>query len=136
MLLIGIPISSYAIRPRAATGIGYSEPYVNSSQSSLISSYIKIVTPNGSNTLPIKKLSLYEPLHFQFKITRSTAIPSSIQSMLNSLQNSRCSFIFTTLLVHTTTPAIFAKNPFRYFSQISPLYPTLTCSQNHPYNPH
>ena len=38
--------------------------------------------------------------------------------------------------MHTTTPAISAKNPVLYFSQFSPPYSTLTCSQNHPYNPH
>ena len=57
MLLIGFPILSYAIRPHATTGIGYTKPYANPSQSSLISSYIKIIVPYGSNTLQIKKLS-------------------------------------------------------------------------------
>ena len=55
---------------------------------------------------------------------------------LNSLQYNRCSFIFTTLLVHTTTPAISAKIPFLYFSHFSPPSSTLICSQNHFYNPH
>ena len=55
---------------------------------------------------------------------------------LNSLQYNRCSFIFTTLLVHTTTPAISAKIPVLYFSHFSPPYSTLICSQNHFYNPH
>ena len=32
--------------------------------------------------------------------------------MLNSLENGRCSLIFTTPLVHTTTPTIFIKNRF------------------------
>ena len=67
---------------------------------------------------------------------RSTAALSSIQSMLNSLKNDRCSFIFTILFVHTTTPTICNKNPFFYFCQFSPPYSTLTWSQNHLYNPH
>ena len=32
--------------------------------------------------------------------------------VLDSLQKVRCFFIFTTLLVHTTLPTIFTKNPF------------------------
>ena len=36
---------------------------------------------------------------------------SSIESMLNSLQNGGSSFIFTTLLVYTTTSAISTKSP-------------------------
>ena len=84
--------------------------------------------------LPIKKLSLLEPVLLQGKITRSTATLYSIQSMLNSLENGRCSFIFTSLVVHTT-PIISTKNAFLYFSQFSSPYSTLTCSQNHPYKP-
>ena len=33
---------------------------------------------------------------------------------------------FTTLLMHTTTPAISSKNPFLYFSQLSPPFSSLT----------
>ena len=83
---------------------------------------------------PIKKLSLLEPVLLQGKITRSTATLYSIQSMLNSLEIGRCSFIFTSLVVHTT-PIISTKNTFLYFSQFSSPYSTLTCSQNHPYKP-
>ena len=54
---IGFHILSYAIRPRATTSSGYIKPYANPSQSNLISSYIKIIIPYGSNTLSIKKLS-------------------------------------------------------------------------------
>ena len=53
--------------------------------------------------------------------------------MLDSLQNGRYSFIFTTLLVHTTTPTISTKNPFLSFSQFLPPCSTLPCSQDHPY---
>ena len=49
--------------------------------------------------------------------------------MLNSLQNDRYSFIFTTLFVHTTNATISTKNPFFYFSQFSRSYHTVTCSQ-------
>ena len=55
--------------------------------------------------------------------------------MLNSPQNVRCPFIFTILFVHKNTPTISKKYVFLYFSKFSPVYSTLTCSQNHPYNP-
>ena len=66
--------------------------------------------------------------------SRSTKTLPSIQTMLNSVQNSRFSSIFTILLVHKTTPAISTKGLFHYFSQFSATYITLTCSQNHSYN--
>ena len=47
-----------------------------------------------------------------------------------SLQNGRCSLIFTTI------PYFSTKNPLLSFSQFSPPYSTLTCLQNYPYNPH
>ena len=48
--------------------------------------------------------------------------------MLNSLQNVRYSFIFTTVVVHKTTPTNSSKNLFLYFSQFSPpfLYTSAT----------
>ena len=39
--------------------------------------------------------------------------------MLNSLQNGSCSLVFITLLLHTTTSKISAKNLFLYVSQFS-----------------
>ena len=45
---------------------------------------------------------------------------SSIQGILNSLQNGKCSLIFRTLLMHITTPTISIKNAF-LFSQFWPL---------------
>ena len=63
----------------------------------------------------------------QRQTTWSAATLSSIQSMLNSTQNGRCSFIFTILLVHTTTSTISTKNLFLYFSQFSPPYSSYTC---------
>ena len=58
----------------------------------------------------------------------------SIQTMLNFLQNGRCSFIFRTHLVDTTDAAIVTKKQFLFSSQFSLPYFTLTCSQNHLYN--
>ena len=52
----------------------------------------------------------------------------SIQNVLNSLQSSRCSFTFTTLIVHAITLARFTRNPLPHFSYFSPPYSTLTCS--------
>ena len=49
----------------------------------------------------------------------SYKILSSIQSMLISLNNGRCSFIFSTLLVFTIPPTISTKNPFLHFRQFS-----------------
>ena len=53
---------------------------------------------------------------------------NSIFNILKSLQNGRYSFIFTTLLVHTTNATIFTKYPFFYFSQFSTPYSSLICS--------
>ena len=50
-------------------------------------------------------------------------------------EKSRSSFIFTTLIVHTTTSKISTKYPFLCFSKFSPPYSTLTYLQNHLYNP-
>ena len=46
------------IRPRATTSIWYTKQYANPRQSDLVSSYMQIIIPYGSNTLLIKKLSL------------------------------------------------------------------------------
>ena len=61
-----------------------------------------------------------KPLLFQSQTARASAALSPIQSMLNSLKNSKCSFIFITLIVHTTTSTISTKNLFLYFGQFSP----------------
>ena len=58
-----------------------------------------------------------------------------MQSMLNSLQSGWCSFVFTIHLADTTNTAVLTKKQF-FFSQFSLPYFTLTCSQNHLYNPH
>ena len=58
MFFIDFPILSYPIQPHATTSIGYTRPYGKPSQSNLLSSCILIIIPYGSNTLPIKKLSL------------------------------------------------------------------------------
>ena len=100
----------------STTSIRFTKSYVKPSQLNLLSSYIQIMIPYGSNMLPIKKLSLYEPLLW----------------MLNYLQNVRWSFIFTSHLVDTTNAAVFTKKQFLLFIQFSLLYFTITCSQNHP----
>ena len=72
MFFIGFNILSYLIRSRSTTSIGYSKSYIKPSQSSLLSSYIQIMIPYGSNTLLIKKLSLSEQLLLQIQTTWST----------------------------------------------------------------
>ena len=99
MLFISFPIFSYLIRPQVTRNTGYTKPYENPNKSNLLGSYKKII--HGSHKLPIKSLSLLEELFFQSQTTWLTATISSIQSMMNSLQNGRYSFIFTTLLVQS-----------------------------------
>ena len=48
----------------------------------------------------------------------------------------KCFFIFTILLVHTTIPTISTKNSFLYFTQLSPPYYILDFKQNHLDKPH
>ena len=50
--------------------------------------------------------------------------------MLNSLQNGRCSFIFTTHLVDTSNALVFTMKQFLFFSQFSLPYFTLTIHTN------
>ena len=64
--------------------------------------------PHESNTLPIKKLSLRAASLSNLDNTVTMTL-SSIKSILSSLQNGRCSFIFSTLLVHTITTKISTK---------------------------
>ena len=45
--------------------------------------------------------------------------------MLNSLQNGRCSFIFTTLVVETTNAATLIRKQFFFFSQVFLFHPYL-----------
>ena len=85
IFFIGFPILSYRIRPHSTTSIGYTKPYATRSQTNLLSNYILVIILYGSNTQPIKKLSLYELLLFQSYITRSITTLSSTQSMVNSL---------------------------------------------------
>ena len=92
--------------------------------------------PNHNNLLV--KHAIHKKAEFlrASQTTLSTTTLCSIQSVLNSMQNSKCSFIIITLLVHNTTSLISTENPFFYFSQFLPPYSTLTCSQNHSYNSH
>ena len=82
------------------------------------------------NTLLIQHTTYpkQESLLFQSWKTWSITIITSIKSVLHSLQNSRCFFIFTTLLVHKATPTISIKDPFPLVSYFSPPYPALTYS--------
>ena len=89
---------------------------------------IQIMIPYESNTLPIKKLTLWEPLLFQSYTTRSITTLCSIQSVLSSQENGWCFFIFTTLLAHTTFPITSTQNPFSHFNYFSPRYSALSCS--------
>ena len=61
-------------------------------------------------------MSLSEPLLFQSYTAWSARNLASMESVLNYLQNSRFQFIFTTLLVHTTTLTISTKNILHHFS--------------------
>ena len=58
MFFIGFNILSYSIRQQATTSIGYTKSYIKPKQSNLLSSWIQIMIPYGSNAQPIKKLSL------------------------------------------------------------------------------
>ena len=92
--------------------------------------------PNHNNLLV--KYATHQKAEFlrASQTTMSITTLYSIQSVLNSMQNGKCSFIITTLLVHRTASSISTENPFLYFSQFLPPYSTLTCSQNHPYSSH
>ena len=114
----------YSIRPQATTSIWYTKSYIKPRQSNLLSSLY-----TDRDTLWVKHAA-----HQKVESLR-TASPS-IQSTLNSLQNGRWSFIFTTHLMDTTNAAIFTKKQFFFFIQVSLPYFTLTCSQNHSDNPH
>ena len=50
---------------RHHTSIRYAKSYAKPNWSNLLSSYIQIIIPYCSSTLPIKKISLSEPLPFQ-----------------------------------------------------------------------
>ena len=119
MFFIGFNILSNPIRPQATTSIGYTKSYINPSQSKFV---IKLYTDH--DTLWVKHAT-----HLKAEFLR-TASSSNLDN------NGRCSFIFTTRLVDTTNAAIFTKKQFLFFSQFSHPYFTLTCLQDHPYNPH
>ena len=97
-----------SIWSQANASVGYTKPYTKPSQSNIISRYIQIIMPHESNTLPIKKLSLRAASLSNLDNTVTMTL-SSIKSILSSLQNGRCSFIFSTLLVHTITTKISTK---------------------------
>ena len=115
MFFIGVPVFSYHIQPHV-TIIGYTKLCAKPSQSDLFSSYIQIIISYWSNTLPIKKT---ESLLVQSWTARSTATLSSLQSVLNFLQNGRYLFIFTILLGHTTYN-LHQKSVSRFFCSWRP----------------
>ena len=88
------------------------------------------------NSLWVKQ-AIHQKAEF-LKAASTWSLPSlsSIQSILNFLQNGRYYFNFSLLLVHITTATISTKALFLYVSHFWPPYSTLTCSKNHPYNPH
>ena len=118
-----------AASTQAASNIGHTKPNAKPRKSNKITSYIHITIPYGS-------YATYQKFKSLSAACLSTTTISSIQSMLNSLQNGRYSFTFTTLLVHTTNGTIPTKNPYLYFSQFLHPHSTFTNSQNHLYNPH
>ena len=115
MFFIGFPIFSYLIRKHATISIGYTKVYAKFSQSNLLSSHNTLLTKHSSHQ---KAESLRGA-------SRSTATLSPMQSILNSLQNDRCSFFFTTLLMHITTPYnLYSKSvPLLWSIFISPFQP-------------
>ena len=78
----------------------------------------------GQTRYPSKSRAFTSGLSFKVR-QRSTATLSSIQNMLHSLQNGRCSFIFITLLVQTTilkfTLKIRSSTPVNFYLHIPPL---------------
>lgn len=122
MFFFGFPITSY---PLYLMSQALDIPNHMPSQASQIYHpvYSYLNTLNGSNTLSTKKKTLEEHLPFKSQTTQST---SSIQSMLNSLENSRCSLIFHHP-TYTTTLIILTNNPFLYLNQFSrPHFTSLT----------
>ena len=65
MFFIVFNILSYSIRPQPTTSIAYTKSYIKPNQSNLLSSWIQIMIPYGSNALAIKKLSLWKLLLLQ-----------------------------------------------------------------------
>ena len=127
MLLIGSPI---LLLPYSTTYRNY-WIYQTIYQANSVKFIIKLYT--NHSTLLVKRATYQKSESLRVaslsKINSgSTSTQSSVQSVLNFLQNGRRSFIFTTLLLHKISPKIFTKNPFPHFIYSSPLYSTLTCS--------
>ena len=90
-----------------------------SKQIKFIRKLLQIIIPYGSNTfLRAASLSKLD------NMVNNTSL-SSVQSMLNFLQNGRYSFIFTVQLVHTTNgkspPKICLSTPVNFHLSITPL---------------
>ena len=100
---IGFPILLYPIRPHVITVIGSTKPYAKPCQSFFLSSYIQVY--------PSKSGSFKN--HFSFKVR----LNGKQQSVSNTNYaevyiKQQCSFIFTTLIMHTTTSTSSTKVPF------------------------
>ena len=124
MLLIDFPILSYPISLRATTRIEYIKPYVKPNQSNF---FIKLYTDH--NTLLVKGVTYQKTESFraaslsELDNTSATTLPS-IKSMLNSLENGRCSFIFTALHLPPlqSAPKIRTSISVNFLVPISPLF--------------
>ena len=116
----------YSVRPNA-TIIEYTKSYAKPRQSNLLSSCIKDIKTFLSNThYTLQKVqTLRAAFPSKLENTINTTLFSK-QITLNYLQNGRCSFISTTLLMYSTTPTIFTNNPIPYLSYFSPAYFHLT----------
>ena len=111
IFFISFSILSYPIRPQATTDRYWI--YQTICKAKLIKVIINLYTDHNSlwtkNTTHQKTGSLRATsLSKLDNMVNSNS--SSIQSMLNSLQNGKCSFIFTTLLEHTTNDVISTIN--------------------------
>ena len=90
-------------------------------RSNLIISSTQIIIPYGSNALPIKNWDFKGRFSFESNsitlsklantVNSNTITLSSIQCMLNSLLNRRCTFIFTPLLMHAISPTSLLIHP-------------------------
>ena len=121
MLLIGSPI---LLLPYSTTYRNY-WIYQTIYQANSVKFIIKLYT--NHSTLLVKRATYQKSESLRVaslsKISSgSTTTQSSVQSVLNFLQNGRRSFIFTALLLHKISSKISTKNPFPHFIYSSPLY--------------
>ena len=127
MFFIDFNILSYPIRPQATTGIGYTKSYINPSPSNLLSSYIQIMIPYGSNTLPIK----------QKADSLRTASSSNLDNMVNNSPNFKTKYAeFSTkwqVLLHFHNPSCGYNQRCNLSQETLPLLQSILTSLFHPY---